>query len=163
MSQDIHVAAPHGLGLRGLIGSGDKIAGLVLPFVIVGVVLNLAFPATFEVGGPSEALRVVSIAVLIPGVTIWIWSAVLILTKVPRGELIESGPYALVKHPLYTAVALLVIPWVGFLLNTWLGVVIGLVLYVATRLFAPQEEAELAQTFGAKWDAYSAKVTLPWL
>lgn len=163
MSQDIHVAAPHGLGLRGLIGSGDKIAGLVLPFVIVGVVLNLAFPATFEVGGPSDSLRVVSIAVLIPGVTIWLWSAVLILTKVPRGELIESGPYALVKHPLYTAVALLVIPWIGFLLNTWLGVVIGLVLYVATRLFAPEEEAKLATTFGARWDAFCGNVMLPWL
>jgi Isoprenylcysteine carboxyl methyltransferase (ICMT) family. len=47
---------------------------------------------------------------LIPGVTIWIWSVVLILTKVPRGELITSGPYALVKHPIYTGVALLVLP-----------------------------------------------------
>ncbi len=159
----MQIAGPHRIGLKALVGSGDKIAGLVLPFLIVGVVLNLAFPATFEVGGPTEALRTVSIAVLIPGVTIWIWSAVLILTHVPRGELIESGPYALVKHPLYTAVALLVIPWIGFLLNTWLGVVIGLVLYVAARLFAPQEEAELAKMFGARWDTYRGRVVLPWL
>ncbi len=159
----MQIAGPHHVGLKALVGSGDKIAGLVLPFLIVGVGLNLAFPATFEVGGPSEALRTVSIAVLIPGVTIWIWSAVLILTHVPRGELIESGPYALVKHPLYTAVALLVIPWIGFLLNTWLGVVIGLVLYVASRILAPEEEAALAKTFGARWDAYCGKVLLPWL
>jgi protein-S-isoprenylcysteine O-methyltransferase Ste14 len=159
----MRIVAPHSQGLKVLVGSGDKIAGLVLPFLIVGVVLNLAFPAVFEVGGPSEALRVVSIAVLIPGVTIWIWSAVLILTHVPRGELIERGPYALVKHPLYTAVALLVIPWVGFLLNTWLGVVIGLVLYVASRRFAPEEEAGLAKTFGPRWEAYCARVLLPWL
>ena len=86
MRQDMQIAGPHGMGLRALIGSGDKIAGLVLPFLIVGVVLNLAFPATFEVGGPTEALRTVSIAVLIPGVTIWIWSAVLILTKVPEAS-----------------------------------------------------------------------------
>ena len=29
------------------------------------------------------------------------------------------------KHPLYTIVALLVLPWIGFLLNTWLGALIG--------------------------------------
>jgi protein-S-isoprenylcysteine O-methyltransferase Ste14 len=163
MRQDVHVAAPHGMGVKALVGSGDRIAAVVLPFLIVGVVLNVAFPGIFDVGGPSEVLRVVSIAVLIPGVTIWIWSAVLILMNVPRGQLIESGPYAVVKHPLYTAVALLVIPWIGFLLNTWLGVVIGLVLYVGTRMFAPEEEAVLAKTFGARWDAYVGRVKLPWL
>ena len=163
MTREVQVAAPHRLGLRALVGSGDKIAGFVLPFAVVGVALNLAVPGVFDVGGPSEALRVVSIAVLIPGVTVWIWSALLILTKVPRGELIQGGPYAVVKHPLYTAVALLVIPWIGFLLNTWLGVVIGLALYVGSRIFAPEEEAALEKTFGARWDAYCDRVMLPWL
>ena len=59
-----------------------------------------------------------SIAVLIAGLAIWIWSVILILANVPSGRLITSGPYAWVKHPLYTAVALPV-PWVGFLLKTW--------------------------------------------
>ena len=151
------------MNLKALVGSGDKIALVVLPFVIVGLILNVAFPTFFDVGGPSETLRVVSIVVLIPGVTIWIWSAVLILTKVPRGELITSGPYAVVKHPLYTAVALLVLPWIGFLLNTWLGLVIGMVLYIATRMFAPEEEAALAKAFGSRWDAYRSGVRVAWL
>ena len=59
---------------------------------------------------------------------------VLILTNVPKGELITGGPYAIVKHPLYTAVALLVIPWIGFLSNTWLGAGIGIALYVGSRI-----------------------------
>jgi protein-S-isoprenylcysteine O-methyltransferase Ste14 len=151
------------MNVKALVGRGDKIALVVLPFLIVGVILNVALPRLFDVGGPSELLRVVSIVVLIPGVTIWIWSAVLILTKVPRGELITGGPYALVKHPLYTAVALMVLPWIGFLLNTWLGVLIGAVLFVATRIFAPEEEAALATTFGARWDAYATTVKAPWL
>ena len=67
------------------------------------------------------------------------------------------------KHPLYTAVALLVIPWIGFLLNTWLGVVIGLVLYVAARLFAPQEEAELARRSGPGGTRTRPGCMLPWL
>jgi protein-S-isoprenylcysteine O-methyltransferase Ste14 len=68
-----------------------------------------------------------------------------------------------VKHPLYTGAALLVLPWLGFLLNTWLGAAIGIVLYVASRMFAPAEEVELAQTFGSAWNAYTAELKLPWL
>jgi protein-S-isoprenylcysteine O-methyltransferase Ste14 len=151
------------LNLKVLVGSGDKIGRLILPFIIVGVVLNVLYPSVFSVGGPPPALRALSIVVLIPGLTIWIWSVVLILTSVPKHELITSGPFALVKHPLYTAVALLVLPWVGFLLNTWLGVVLGIVLYVASRMYAPEEERALAKTFGAEWDEYSEHVKMGWL
>jgi protein-S-isoprenylcysteine O-methyltransferase Ste14 len=105
----------------------------------------------------------ISVIVLIPGIAIWMWSVALILTKVPRGELITRGPYALVKHPLYTGVALLVVPWLGFLLDTWLGAVIGIVLYIGSRRYSPLEEEALAKEFGAAWDDYRNKVMLPWL
>jgi protein-S-isoprenylcysteine O-methyltransferase Ste14 len=153
--------------VRALVGSGDRIGRFIAPFAIVGVILNVAFPSLFEVGGPSEAQRTLSIAVLAVGVTIWIWSVVLILTKVPKGELITTGPFALMKHPLYTGVSLLVLPWLGFLLNTWLGavlgVVLGVVLYVGSRRYAPEEEADLAARFGPAWDDYRDAVKLPWL
>lgn len=151
------------MDIRKLVGSGDRIGLLVLPFLVVGLILNVAFPAVFAVGGPPDWLRIASIAVLVPGVAIWLWSAALILAKVPRDELITGGPYALVRHPLYTAVALLVLPWIGFLLNSWLGVLLGAVLYVASRLYSPAEEAGLARRFGRAWDAYRARVLLPWL
>lgn len=149
--------------LKELIGSGERIGLLVLPFLIVGLILNIMFPAFFQVGGPAPLLRVISIIMLIPGAIIWIWSVVLILTKVPQKQLITNGPYSLVKHPLYTGVALLVLPWLGFLFNTWLGVVIGIVLYIGSRRFAPEEEKTLSRTFGAAWDAYSHQVKIPWL
>jgi len=68
-----------------------------------------------------------------------------------------------VKHPLYAAVSLLVLPWLGFLLDTWLGVVIGAALYAASRMFAPAEEAQLSRAFGAAWRDYSRSVRLRWL
>jgi protein-S-isoprenylcysteine O-methyltransferase Ste14 len=149
--------------LRELVGSGDKIGLFTLPFAVIGLILNLANPPLFGVGGPAPALRVTSIVILVPGLLIWAWSALLILTKAPRGELIRAGPYALVKHPLYTGVALLVLPWISILLDSWLGMLIGVVLYIGARLFAPDEEAALAKTFGAAWDDYCATVRMPWL
>jgi len=151
------------MSVKTLVGSGDRIALLTLPIAFVGVALNAAQPAMFSIGGPPGWLRVTSIGVLAFGLVIWIWSVILILTNVPRGRLITGGPYGWVKHPLYTAVALLVIPWVGFLLDTWLGVVIGVSLYVASRRYAPAEEAALSQTFGQRWLDYSHQVRLAWL
>jgi protein-S-isoprenylcysteine O-methyltransferase Ste14 len=134
-----------------------------LPFLAAGLVLNIAYPALFDVGGPPTALGAVSVAVLAVGVTIWAWSVVLILTYVPKGRLITHGPYAVLLHPLYTAVALLVLPWLGFLLDTWLGAALGVVMYTASRIFAPAEERELARTFGDAWARYRNAVKLPWL
>jgi protein-S-isoprenylcysteine O-methyltransferase Ste14 len=149
--------------LRELVGAGHRIALLVLPFLAVGLVLNLAFPTVFAVGGPPAWMRWLSAAVLGVGLITWGWSVFLILTRVPRGQLIDIGPYAVVRHPLYTGVALLVLPWLGFLLNTWLGVVIGLAMYVGCRIHARAEESDLAARFGRAWESYSAGVRLPWL
>lgn len=149
--------------LKVLVGSGEKIGRLTLPFLVLGLILNIIFPSFFSVGGPSIGLTVISIIILIPGLINWIWAVVLILTKIPRKQLITNGPYSLVKHPLYTGVALLVLPWAGFLFNTWLGALIGIIVYIGARMYAPKEEEMLSKIFGAAWDEYSRKVKIPWL
>jgi len=151
------------INLKTLVGSGDKIGLFTLPFLVVGVALNVIRPEFFRVGGPSSAVAAIAWPLLAVGVVLWLWSVMLILTRVPKHELITVGPFALMKHPLYTSVGLLVIPFAGLLLNTWLGIALGLVLYVAARRYAPAEEEQLAETFGREWDAYRERVMLPWL
>jgi protein-S-isoprenylcysteine O-methyltransferase Ste14 len=158
-------AAPTGRGwdLRHLVGSGDLIALFALPFVLGGVAIQIAMPTLLAVDATSGPIRVIAIFLLTVGVLTWAWSVGLILSRVPKGELITTGPYAVVKHPLYTSVGLLVLPALGVLLGTWLGAVIGVAVYAGSRLFAPAEEAELRKTFGAEWEAYVRRVKLPWL
>jgi protein-S-isoprenylcysteine O-methyltransferase Ste14 len=151
------------MGLKALVGSGHKIMLFALPFLLVGLILNILFPSWFSVGGPPLVVTAIAAAILVPGIIIWIWSVVLILTRVPKNELITDGPFSFVKHPLYTAVAFLVLPWIGFLLDSWLGVVIGISLYVGSRLFASEEERGLSKTFGAAWDEYCKRVKIRWL
>ena len=149
--------------LKVLVGSGDKIGLFTLPFLLLGVMLNMLFPSFFSVGGPPMVLIVIALLMLLAGVTIWIWSVMLIVTNVPQKKLITHGPYSLVKHPLYTGVAFLVLPWVGLLLNTWLGVLLGITLYIGSRLFAPEEEELLSKTFGTAWEEYRKQVKILWL
>jgi len=149
--------------LEALVGSGRKIGLFTLPFLIVGIPLNIIFPDFFMVNDTSGLLFWISLLFLIIGFINWIWTVVLIVTKIPRKQLITTGSYALVKHPLYVGVALLILPWAGFMLNTWLGVVLGIVVYIGSRIFSPEEEQLLSKIFGLEWENYSKKVMLPWL
>jgi protein-S-isoprenylcysteine O-methyltransferase Ste14 len=150
------------VGVKHLVGSGDRIAVVTLPFVVVGIGLELANPGLFAIAAPT-ALRWLAVVVLALGIAIWAWSVLLILENVPRHRLIAGGPYAWVRHPLYVSVALLVLPWAGLLFDTWLGVIFGCALYLASRRFARHEDEELSQTFGAAWAEYSRSVRLSWL
>lgn len=149
--------------LKEFLGSGGKIWALTIPFLAAGLALNILFPSVFRVGGPSTALTALACVLLAIGVTAWFWSIAKLLVKIPRKELITTGPYALVKHPIYTSVGLLVFPSLGLLFNTWLGVPVGIVLYIGARIFAPEEEAQLSKTFGPAWDDYRESVKIPWL
>ena len=150
------------MNLKSLVGSGDRIGLFLLPFVVAGLAIDALAPALFAISR-SDVVMAIGLVLLVPGLIVWAWSAILILNEVPRGRLITSGPYALVKHPLYTGVALLILPGLGFLLGTWLGLLFGLVLYVGARIFSAGEERALRTTFGAAWDEYAANVRLSWL
>ncbi len=150
------------MNLRALVGAGDRIIGGTLPVALVGVAANVAWPAVFRMHlGPSGLI--LGGILLLVGVPIWLTSAIQVLVHVPKRHLITNGPFALVLHPLYTSVALLVLPGIGFVLDTWLGPALGAVLYGFSRIFAAREDAALEDAFGEQYRRYRARVLLPWL
>lgn len=148
--------------LKVLVGAGDRVMGITLPFIVIGVAANIIWPALFHMGSGTPGM-IAGIVLLVVGVPLWITSAVQILVWVPRKTLITTGPFALMLHPLYTSVALLVLPGCGLVLDTWLGPALGVILYVSSRLFSGSEEKLLAKYFPKEYPAYRGKVLLPWL
>lgn len=148
--------------LKELIGAGDRIIAATFPFAAVGIAANVVWPEVFRMG-LGRAGWIAGIVLVALAVPAWLWAVVQILAYAPRGKLITSGPFALVMHPIYTFVALFVIPGVGLIIDTWIGFAVGGVLYLASRLFAPREEQQLAKAFPAEYASYRARVLLPWL
>lgn len=148
--------------LKALVGAGDRVMGLTLPFIVIGVAANIIWPAVFRMGSGRGGL-IAGIILLVIGLPLWITSVVQILVWVPRKTLITTGPFRLMLHPLYTSVALLVLPGVGLVLDTWLGFALGAVLYLSSRIFSPAEEKLLARYFPTEYPAYRGRVLLPWL
>ena len=143
-------------------GSGNKMGPFVWSFAILGFILYFIFPSFFSIP-KLNILNILGLILLYLGIIICIWSQTLIFIKVPKRQLITSGPYVLVKHPLYTGVSLLVLPGLGFLFGNWLILLFGLILYIITRIFRTDEEKRMREEFGENYGKYSESVIFPWL
>lgn len=71
-------------------------------------------------------------------------------------RLVTTGPYALVRHPMYTGLAIAAVG--GLLLyRTWTTVLfVGLLPVLIAR--ARREEGALAERFGSAWASYCDRV-----
>jgi protein-S-isoprenylcysteine O-methyltransferase Ste14 len=71
-------------------------------------------------------------------------------------RLITSGPYALVRHPMYLGIILAA--WGGLLLYCTWACVFAAVVFLGLAVRARREEQALAAEFGAEWGAYCRRV-----
>ena len=109
---------------------------------------------------PQKALQIAGVVLTYVGLplTVWsrvrlgrYWSGVVALKQDHR--LIQSGPYRVVRHPLYSGLILAVI---GFSLcvTTWSSLLAILSFVVCFERRAYKEDALLAAEFGAEFEAY---------
>jgi protein-S-isoprenylcysteine O-methyltransferase Ste14 len=73
-------------------------------------------------------------------------------------ELVSDGPFAVVRHPIYFAMGLLLLaPIIGF--SSWPGTLLSLLMFAAgTVLRVRAEEAVLIETFGSRYEDYRRRV-----
>lgn len=131
-------AAPFALALLWLARPGPLSLAAGLPVVAAGQLLRLW--AASHIGGHARGRR----------------------PRAPR--LVQSGPYALLRHPLYAGNALLC---AGFLLMAragwpWFPPAFGMVFIAQYALFVRREERLLRAAFGPEWADYSARAGRWW-
>jgi protein-S-isoprenylcysteine O-methyltransferase Ste14 len=150
------------MNLKQLVGSGDKIMGFTLPFALVGIILNVLYPQWFKMNTGLTGI-IIGMVFLVLGIPFWLISVIQMLKYVPQNKLITKGPFLLVLHPIYTSVALLVLPGLSFVFDTWVGLLIGVVLYIISRIIRDQEEKILIDMHAEAYQTYRTKVLIPWL
>jgi len=114
---------------------------------------------------PGAARAVLSM-ILAPVGTVFGWMAVRHLGKqlrilaglYPDHELIRTGPYAVVRHPVYASLLLMLLA-TGLLFARWQMLLLGVVLYVVgTEIRIYAEERLLRGRFGAEFEEYRRHV-----
>jgi protein-S-isoprenylcysteine O-methyltransferase Ste14 len=98
------------------------------------------------------------------GLAIRIWSVIVLgsafrtTVEVDAGQqIVDRGPYRLVRHPSYTGILLIALGY-GLTLGNWLSVVILLVIPLGTMLRRiAVEEATLTEVIGQPYIAYKER------
>ena len=134
--------------------------GLLLALLAQAPLLFAAWPLR-----PHALEMLAGVALVVAGLTLNVWSAkvferesVGICPFSPTPVLVERGPFALSRHPMYVglvATALGLTVATGVLSNIWISVAFAIWLHFAYVL---PEERYLRDRFGADYDRYAKRV-----
>jgi protein-S-isoprenylcysteine O-methyltransferase Ste14 len=117
--------------------------------------------------GASLVLRVIGLAMFLAGGAFIVWarwtlgknwsdSGFGVRLQVDH-TLIRRGPFALVRHPMYTGFWM-ALAGLALAYRTWAVLILLLMELAIFYRRAGREEATLAETFGDEWRAYTAHV-----
>jgi len=150
-------------------GDRRSLVGMALQMVAVGVVRGGVRPAGVGLapGGLGVGLGTCVLAAGLMAVSIWLacaavtalgeqWS--LAARLIEGHELITSGPYALVRHPIYTAMLGMIVGS-ALAVSRWQDLVPAVAVFLlGTALRVHSEERLLAAEFGEAYRAYAHAV-----
>jgi protein-S-isoprenylcysteine O-methyltransferase Ste14 len=154
--------APHRQKRESVTVAGPTRIGLLLE--TAGIVLAAVFirPADTGLELPLYALAIALAAVS----TLMSWSAVRHLGRQFRvnaglyhdHELVRSGPYAFVRHPIYTSLFGMLLCTI-LILTRWEWAAVAIALFLAgTEIRVRTEDRLLASRFGKDFEAYRRQV-----
>jgi protein-S-isoprenylcysteine O-methyltransferase Ste14 len=154
--------APHNQKRPSITRAAPTRAGLLLEVSAIFIAFTCRMPA----GECPGALRIAGALVCGPLAGVLSWSAVRHLGRQFRvnaglyedHELVTSGPYAFVRHPIYTSL-FAILGSTLLLLTEWQWAVLALVLFIAgTEIRVHVEDRLLASRFGARFTEYRRRV-----
>jgi len=145
----------HGMNI---IGQGGKIILFMLPSLIAAILVHGYLPQIAALPRSISFIRPVGYVLLFLGVILWGTAMVQLLTGFPKGELVTTGAYGVVRNPIYSSVTFFVLPGVALITLTWVYLVASVFLVAGVMIFIGKEEQQLTQAFGKKYEDYMARV-----
>jgi len=136
-----------------------RIGGLILWLSPLVYLINPAWMAWSKIGLPDWVRWLgVLIGVLCTFGVYWLFSSIgsgITPTSGTRKEhqLVTSGPYHWVRHPLYTVGSSMFISF-GMMADNWFIAVLGALAFIAMAIRTPKEEANLIAKFGDEYREY---------
>lgn len=109
---------------------------------------------------PNRGMALTATALTYAGIALAIWArwnlgsnwSGRVTLKVDH-ELIRSGPYARLRHPIYSGL-LLAVTGTAIVIGEWRGLLAILIIGIVHSLKAKREEALMLATFGEKYQNY---------
>jgi protein-S-isoprenylcysteine O-methyltransferase Ste14 len=154
--------APHKQNRPSITLTGPTRAGLLLE----SLAILIAFACQLFPGDPPGIARMLAATVFGILSAVLSWSAVAHLGRQFRvnaglyedHELVRTGPYAIVRHPIYSSLLAILLSTLC-VLSPWQWALVSLALFVAgTEIRVHAEDGLLFSRFGPEFTAYQKKV-----
>ena len=145
----------HGMNI---VGQGGKIILFMLPALVAAIWAHSALPRVAALPEGLGFSKILGYLWLIPGLVLWGMAVAQLLTGFPRGKLVTSGAYGVVRNPIYSSVTFFILPAVSLITQTWVYAAAAVFLYTGVMLFIGKEEAMLRAAFGKEYEAYLERV-----
>ena len=145
----------HGMNI---VGQGGKIILFMLPSLIAAIWVHSAYPQIAALPESIHLIWPLGYLLLVPGVVFWASAVFQLLTGFPKGKLVTTGAYGVVRNPIYSSVTFFILPGVALLTLTWVYFVPAVFLYVGVMIFIGREEQQLIQAFGKEYEDYLTRV-----
>ena len=154
--------APHNQKRASITATGPTRAGLFLECLAIFIAFFCRLPAD----PPPEWWRIAGSVVFVPVAVVLFFTSVRHLGRQFRinaglyedHQLVTGGPYAIVRHPIYTSLLAMLVSTL-FLFTPWQWAVLSLALFIAgTEIRVYTEDGLLASRFGERFAAYRQRV-----
>ncbi len=140
-------------------GVGPKTLALTLAYAVVARAVTRAWPDECLLRSVPHALFVIPATILLALGLPMLLVAVTSATKAyNRDELVTSGIFAVVRHPIYSAWIVLIIPGLVLLSRSWPVLLTPLVAYTVFKLSIHREDEYLQHRFGQAYLDYRRRV-----
>ena len=141
------------------VGIGIKLlAAMAATFLLTGIMACLQ-PDIFCIDFISAStLRIAGIALIGAGIAIKLSSSRVPSTAFKKKELITTGIFSCIRHPMYSSWILFIAPGIALLFRCWLMLAASLVGYISFKRLIKEEDEYLTRTFGQTYLDYRSRV-----
>jgi protein-S-isoprenylcysteine O-methyltransferase Ste14 len=141
-----------------IVGQGGKIILFMLPSLLAALAVHKYFRQIAKLPDAVGFLRSAGYILLAPGLVLWAAAMIQLLSDFPKGKLVKTGAYGVVRNPIYSSVTFFILPGVSLITLTWVYLVASVFLYAGVIIFIRKEEKNLLAAFGGEYEEYLEKV-----
>jgi protein-S-isoprenylcysteine O-methyltransferase Ste14 len=140
-------------------GIGPHIAVVTLAYAAIAGTATSRWPDVCRIRlVPPTFLAAMAILLLIAGVPMLVMSERSVMAGYNHDQLFTAGVSGLVRHPIYSAWIVFLLPALALLSRSWPQLLMPLIAYAVFKLLIHREDEYLQQRFGEAYLAYGARV-----
>ena len=139
-------------------GVGPKTFLSSMLYTLAARAVTSAWPDVFRLRWLPDVVVTAGVVLTAAGLVMWIVGGVTVMRAYNRDQLVTSGVFALVRHPIYAAWITLIFPGLALLTRSWPMFITPWIAYAIFRRLIHREDEYLEQRFGQAYRDYRRRV-----